>query len=56
MKQGVSAGRVNVSWVPTAEMPADGLTKPLPKQKQQIFRGLIGMREISHLINPDDRG
>ncbi|KAJ6093926.1 hypothetical protein N7467_002771 [Penicillium canescens] len=28
MKQGVSApGRVKVSWVPNAEMPADGFTK-----------------------------
>jgi hypothetical protein len=28
MKQGVSAGRVSVSWVPNAEMPADGFTNP----------------------------
>ena len=55
MRQEVSAGRANVSWVPTAEMPADGLTKPLPRQKQQTFREMLGMREISHLINPEQR-
>ena len=55
MRQEVSAGRANVSWVPTAQMPADGLTKPLPRQKQQTFREMLGMREISHLINPEQR-
>ncbi|KAJ6047199.1 uncharacterized protein N7446_012033 [Penicillium canescens] len=52
MKQEVSEGRVLVAWIPTAEMPADGLTKALPKQKQQIFRDLIGMRDVNHLIHP----
>ncbi|CAG8897453.1 unnamed protein product [Penicillium nalgiovense] len=52
MKQEVNAGRTNVHWIPTAEMPADGLTKILPRQKQQRFRYLLGMREIRHLIIP----
>ncbi|KAJ6187229.1 hypothetical protein N7519_002137 [Penicillium mononematosum] len=52
MKQEVNAGRTNVYWIPTAEMPADGLTKILPRQKQQAFRHLLGMREIRYLIIP----
>ncbi|KAI1829116.1 hypothetical protein DTO027I6_9863 [Penicillium roqueforti] len=54
MKQEVNAGRTNVHWIPTAEMPADGLTKILPRQKQQAFRHLLGMREIRHLIIPQE--
>ena len=54
MKQEVNAGRIHVDWIPTAEMPADGLTKVLPRQKQQRFRDLLGMREIRHLIIPHE--
>ncbi|KAL2695503.1 hypothetical protein AAEP93_000288 [Penicillium crustosum] len=50
MKQEVSAGRVYVDWVPTAAMPADGLTKALTKQKQGHFRELVGMRDVGHMI------
>jgi hypothetical protein len=53
VKQEVSAGRMQVSWVPTAKMPADGLTKPLPKQKHQTFLDLLGMRDIRHLIREE---
>jgi hypothetical protein len=53
MKQEVNAGRIHVDWMPTAQMPADGLTKVLPRQKQQRFRELLGMKEIGHLISPD---
>lgn len=56
MKQEVSEGRVNVDWVPTAAMPADGLTKVLPKQKQHVFRELLGMREIRDRIIPESDG
>ncbi len=36
-------GKINVSYVPTVDMKADGLTKPLAKQKFQRFLELIGM-------------
>ncbi|KAI2732946.1 hypothetical protein CBS147339_9998 [Penicillium roqueforti] len=55
LKQEVNAGRVNVDWIPTAEMPADGLTKALPRQKQERFRELLGMSEIGHLISHESR-
>ena len=37
--------KINVSYVPTNDMKADGLTKPLAKQKFQRFLELIDMRE-----------
>ena len=39
--------RVDVGYVPTDEMRADGLTKPLAKQKFQLFINLIGMKSDS---------
>lgn len=33
VRQEQREGRINVVWIDSARMPADGLTKPLPKQK-----------------------
>jgi hypothetical protein len=46
LRQEVEAGRAHVNWVPTAQMPADGLTKILPPQKHESFvvqLGLVGL-------------
>jgi hypothetical protein len=48
MRQEVQAKRLRVNWVRTTEMPADGLTKALPRQKHEDFvrqLGLIDIRE-----------
>jgi len=37
-------GQINVSYIPTDDMTADGLTKPLAKIKFQRFLDLLGMR------------
>src|SRR5262249_43723766 len=37
LRQEVQAKRLSIDYLPTAEMPADGLTKALPKQKFQVF-------------------
>ena len=37
LRQEATEGRISVVWVPTAEMPADGLTKALPRQKHEEF-------------------
>jgi hypothetical protein len=62
IRQEVQAERLNVIWTDTNSMPADGLTKALPKQKFSAFvhqLGLVdvtyrlkGLRDFSHLNDP----
>ena len=51
LRQEVQNGKFAVQWVPTGEMPADGLTKPLSKQNHQSFVEMLGLHDIKHLIN-----
>jgi hypothetical protein len=47
---------VKVEWIPTAEMPADGLTKPLERQRHAKFIELLGLHDVRYLVdtkNPD---
>jgi hypothetical protein len=46
LRQEVQAKRLRVNWIPTAEMPADGLTKALPRQKHEIFVRQLGLVDI----------
>src|SRR5579871_1963199 len=48
LRQEVQDGKFRVQWVPTAEMMADGLTKPLNKQAHQAFLDMLGLRDIRH--------
>jgi hypothetical protein len=50
LRQEVQAGAYNVQWVPTGEMPADGLTKPLSRQTHEAFVDMLGMRDVRHLV------
>ena len=50
LRQEVQRKRITTGWITTANMPADGLTKPLPNQKHQNFVKLINMVDIKHLI------
>jgi hypothetical protein len=50
LRQEVDAGRITVEWKPTAEMPADGYTKLLPRQKHENFIKQLGMKDIRHLV------
>ncbi|KNG44199.1 reverse transcriptase rna-dependent dna [Stemphylium lycopersici] len=50
LRQEVENGRINVEWKPTAEMPADGFTKLLPRQKHENFIRQLGLKDIHHLI------
>jgi hypothetical protein len=43
LRQEVQAKKIQVEWIPTAEMPADGFTKPLSRQKHEHFVRLINM-------------
>jgi hypothetical protein len=46
LRQEVQEGRLRVDWVSTANMPADGLTKALPRQKHDEFVRLQGLSTI----------
>lgn len=50
LRQEVQDGKFVVQWIPSSEMPADGLTKPLTKQLHQAFIDMLGLRDIRHLI------
>lgn len=52
LRQEVQSGKFTIQWVPTAEMMADGLTKPLSKQAHQNFLELLGLRDIRHRLTP----
>ncbi|KAF1964046.1 hypothetical protein BU23DRAFT_494102, partial [Bimuria novae-zelandiae CBS 107.79] len=45
-------GRLQIKWKPTAEMPADGLTKIFPRQKHASFVRQLGLSDISALLEP----
>jgi hypothetical protein len=51
LRQEVQNGAFRISWVPTKEMAADGLTKLLPAQNHAEFMGTLGLVDIQHLIN-----
>jgi hypothetical protein len=51
LRQEVQRGKFTILWVPTAEMPADGLTKPLGKQAQKNFLEMLGLKDVRHQNN-----
>lgn len=42
----IAIGEVQLSWVPTNEMLADGLTKALPVSTFEEHRHLLGLRDL----------
>ena len=55
IRQEVAASRINVIWVPTDCMPADGLTKILPKQKFAEFVRQLGLVNITERLKGLDQ-
>lgn len=53
LRQEVQAGRLSTAWIPTADMPADGLTKALPRQKHEKFVKQLGLVDIGHLLEEE---
>ena len=51
LRQEILAGNLEISWVLTNIMPADGLTKPLLYQKHQLFQKHLNIVNISQHIN-----
>ena len=50
LRQEVQAGRIRVDWVPTKDMPADGLTKALPRQRHESFIRQLGLVDIGNKL------
>ena len=50
VRQEVQEGRLQVEWCPTAEMPADGLTKSLVRQKHNEFVRQLGLENVRQLL------
>jgi hypothetical protein len=46
-------GKVVVDWVQTKDMPADGVTKALPKEKHNHFMKQLGLVDLSSRIESD---
>ena len=50
LREQVDLGSIQVEWVPTGQMPADGFTKALPKQKHDIFVRQLNLVDIGDRI------
>lgn len=50
LRQEVQRGHINVDFIPTAKMVADGLTKLLPPQKHQTFIKQLGLKDLKEEI------
>ena len=46
LRQEVQEKRLRIDWLPTAEMPADGLIKALSGQKHENFIKMLGLVDI----------
>jgi hypothetical protein len=48
IRQEVQAKRLRIEWLNSSDLPADGLTKPLSRQKHEIFVRQMGMEYLPH--------
>src|SRR5436190_1573921 len=55
LRQEYSERRVEFHWTPTKRMPADGLTKALPRQRHEEFMRMINLEDISARIQIEKR-
>ena len=51
LRQEVQCGSINILWVPTKEMVADGLTKALSAGKHNSFVNMIGLEDQTSLLS-----
>jgi len=55
LRQEVQQGRIEIKWVATAEMGADGLTKLLPVQKHREFTNMLGLCDLNCFMSSEFR-
>jgi hypothetical protein len=51
LRQEVQEKRLLIEWLPTAEMPADGFTKALPRQKHEEFVRQLKLTDLTTLLS-----
>ena len=56
LRQEAETGQLQVSWMPTNQMPADGLTKSLTRQKHATFVEQLSLVDISDLLRGHSEG
>jgi hypothetical protein len=54
LRQEVQRKHIQVTWIETGKMVADGMTKALPKLKFEAFRDACGLKRVGHLIKNFD--
>lgn len=52
LRQEYAAGKFIVTYLPTAQMPADGLTKCLSRQKFENFRMMLNLQDTQAIVAP----
>ena len=50
LRQEVQAGHIKLEWVASSNMPADGLTKALHRQKHKQFMAQLNITDIQGLL------
>ena len=50
LRQEHAKGQFQLTYVPTADMPADGLTKNLSRPKFEHFRSLLNLQDIRQAV------
>ena len=52
LRQEVQAGRIRINWIATSDMPADGFTKALSRQRHEKFIQQLNLVDISLQLSP----
>ena len=55
LRQEHAKGQFQLTYVPTADMPADGLTKNLTRAKFEHFRSLLNLQDIRQALGEQER-
>lgn len=55
LRQEVQQERLLITWIPTNDMPADGLTKELTRQKYEEFVMQLGLVDIQARFRSQER-